>query len=111
MSDEIKQVLGFDVQDGLSNLEKFGQGLSNTSNRLTRFGNNLDKFNARFSATPAGFNATTAAADKMTTSVERLTTSSALLSRIIFTQLVIKGLRLTEQALGDAAGRAAELQI
>jgi TP901 family phage tail tape measure protein len=108
---EIKQILGFDVADGLSNLEKFGQSLSNVSGRLTRFGTTLDKFNARFSTTPVSFTSATAAADRMTTSVERLTTSAGLLSRIIYTQLVIKSLRLTEQALGDAAGRAAELQI
>ncbi|QDT53597.1 Phage-related minor tail protein [Caulifigura coniformis] len=111
MSEEIKQVLGFDVADGISNLEKFGQSLSNVSGRLTRFGTALDKFNARFSGTPASFNATTAAADRMEQSVSRLTTSTALLARIVYTQLVIKGLRLTEQAMVDAAGRAAELQI
>jgi TP901 family phage tail tape measure protein len=118
MSDEIKQVLGFDVADGISNLEKFGQSLSNVSGRLTRFGTTLDKFNARFSSTPAAFNASANAADRMTASVERLTTNAGrlttsveLLSRIVFTQLVIKGLRVAETAMSDAAGRAADLQL
>jgi TP901 family phage tail tape measure protein len=109
--DTIKQILGFDVADGLSNLEKFGQGLSNVSSRLTRFGTTLDKFNARFNGTPAAFNASANAADRMTASVERLTTSTGLLARIIFTQLVIKGLRTFEQAAGDATGEAAKLQV
>lgn len=116
--DEIKQVLGFDVADGLSNLEKFGQGLSNVSSRLTRFGNNLDKFNARFTTTTGGLNSATGATDKMNQaaermdqSISRLTTSADLLSRIIFTQLVIKGLRVAEQAFIDATKQAAKLQI
>ncbi len=42
--------------------------------------------------------------------VQRLTTSVGLLSRIVFTQAVIKGLRLTEGALVDAGKSAAAFQ-
>lgn len=118
MANEINQELGFDVANALSNLTALGNAISNVSGRITRFGNTLEKFNAQANNLPGSLNnAGTAATSfgnqlqQTTQGVERLTTSVGLLSRIVFTQLVIKGLRLAEQSLIDATQRAAEFQI
>ncbi len=109
--EEIKQVLGFEVATALKNINDLGGAVSNLSGRLTRFGTSVDKFNARFGATSSAMTSTSNAAGQLNSRLGRLTTSAELLSRIVYTQLVIKGLRLTEKALADAAGEAARLQI
>lgn len=118
MADQINQELGFDVANALSNLQALGNAISNVSGRITRFGNTLQKFNAQVGAIPGGFGAAGNAAvgfgnqiQTINGNVQRLTTSMQLLSRIVFTQLVIKGLRIAEQSLLDATKRAAEFQV
>jgi len=118
MSDEIKQVLGFDVDSALTNLDRFEKQLGSTSAALNRFGKSVSRFNGLTSSTPETLNQTAGAmttagnaANRSASQFGRLTTSVELLSRIVYTQLVIKGLRLTERAMIDAASRAGELEV
>ncbi|QDT55516.1 Phage-related minor tail protein [Caulifigura coniformis] len=109
--EEIKQVLGFEVGTALKNISDLGGAVSNLSGRLNRFGTSVDRFNSRFGATSSAMTSTGNAAGQLDSRLGRLTTSAELLSRIVYTQLVIKGLRLTEKAMTDAASEAARLQI
>jgi TP901 family phage tail tape measure protein len=118
MAEQIRQTLGFDASAAISNLERLSSALSSASNRLTRFGNNVDRFNQRAGGAARGVNTATTSLDRMSQSVRqteqrigRLTTSVDLLARIVFTQLVIRGLRIAQQAFFDAASGAAELEV
>lgn len=115
MPDDVIQRLGFDVSDGLKNLEKFGKALSSTSTRLTTLAKKIDSLNRSSAGMNIGryvgpTDQLSVALERADKRVGRLTTSVELLSRIVYTQLVIKGLRIAETAMVDASSRAAELQ-
>ena len=110
MSD-LNQKLGFDVSDVLAAIQSLDSGLANLQNRFTSMGGTFGAFNS------SGTAAATAAAKAGTAfrtdlgqggaaaqaSTERLTTSLGLLSRIVFTQNVISGLRIIKQGFAEQA--------
>lgn len=116
MADEIIQKLGFDANEAIENLDRLGKAISNASGRISRFGTAMERFNQKSAG--SGLLTTASAADKMSESIRRadrnvgrLTTSVELLSRIVYTQLVIKGLRLASNAFVDASSDAGQLQL
>jgi|GEM_PF-6680699 len=118
MPTDIVQKLGFDTSDAIANLDRLGAAISKVSGRITRFGKNLERFNSQANGSFDSFARGGDAAarlgqefDRVNTTASRLTTSVELLSRIVYTQLVIKGLRVAETALFDATKRASELQL
>lgn len=117
MTTPIRQEIGFDVTDAIANLDLFGKAISKTSNRLSRFARSLEKFNQATGTGASGLTHAGSAAQQLTTTIQhtnthigRLTTSMELLSRIVYTQLVIKGLRHLEMGLFEITKRAAELE-
>lgn len=111
---EITQKLGFDAGDALSALKQLDSALASNEQRLKSNAEALKGFNASSSHTAT---ATRRVADAFRTnmgastqSVERLTTSLGLLSRITFTQAVIRGLNSMRMTFQGTARSAIDFQ-
>ena len=128
MADEIKQKLGFDVADALDALKRLDDALGKLQNRIQTFGNTLGNFNKTGDAArkvgdafQSGFGKAASETDKLGQSVrqnlpgavqqtERLTVSFGLLSRIAFTQAVVRGLSQLRNAIQATAAEAVRFQ-
>jgi TP901 family phage tail tape measure protein len=139
MSNEILSTLGFDASKAISELKKLDSALASTDKNFGNLALGMATFNSKAGQVPATLAALAASAQKLgaslgsvpgaagaaatnlkaltsvnvgqtTQSVERLTTSVGLLSRIVFTQAVIKGLRTLENGFVDAGSSAAHFQ-
>ena len=115
---EIRQILGFDVAEALINLRSLETRIDSVNGAIDRLGSTSERFNRagdRFSRSgrrAADTNERLARSTRETDAAfGRLTTSTELLSRILFTQLVIRGLRRTIDAFKQATEAAAELQL
>lgn len=118
MADEIRQVLGFDVSQALLGLGSLQSQLDASSGAIDRLGNSAQRFNRagqRFNRSAGsvvdGNQRMSRSSAEATGAFDRLTTSTELLSRILFTQLVIRGLRRTIDAFQQATEAARELQL
>ena len=114
MADEIKQQLGFDAAQALETLARLNKAFDSFGGHVDLLGAKLRAFNSGSRTTEVGtrklaaaFNANMA---KAAESSERLTTSVGLLPRIVFTQFVIRQLRILRTAFQDTAESAAEFQ-
>lgn len=148
MSDEIKQVLGFDAAQALAALNQLDAALKRLHASLDGNTKALNAFNTQGAQAPARLNAMASAANAAATAYNNLsraqgaaaktptpaapapaapaapagggnlppgatnlTVSPSMIGRILTTQAVIKGLRLTERAFIDATKRAAEFEV
>ncbi len=111
---EIKQTLGFDASQAIAELQKLDNAMANFEKRLQSTAAASSSFNTASQRIGKSFQNVSsqsfAASQAVQQNVGRMTTSLQLLSRIVFTQAVIRGFRLIEQNLTATANRAADLQ-
>lgn len=110
MSQKIEQQFSIDVVQALKALDELDRGYQKIENRLASLSKALSGVNqstVQVDKLGKAFNDNVPAAVQQT---ERLTTSLGLLSRIAFTQAVVRGLSILRNTLQDTAERAADFQ-
>lgn len=108
MAEDLKQTFTIDASQALEQLDKLESGFQKLAATLGQFkGSGFNREGRDVVQTSQSLDrAFTRASD----STARFTTSFQLLSRIVFTQAVIRGLRLIEQGAGRAARNFSEFQ-
>src|SRR5690348_12715002 len=107
---EIKQILGFDASGAIAELTKLDGVMANFEKRLGQSANAVSAFNKQGSQIAKASGAFKSEVPAMIAQTQRLTTSLALLSRIVFTQAVVRGLSQMRRAFEATAGTAADFQ-
>ncbi|HEY4720719.1 MAG TPA: phage tail tape measure protein [Anaerolineae bacterium] len=114
MADEIRQSMGFDAAQALQTLERLNKAFDSFGGHVDQLADKLRKFNSGSNATEtattklaSAFNSNMGASAE---SVGRLTTSMQLMSRIIFTQFIIRQLRILRTTFQETAEDAAQFQ-
>jgi len=114
MADDIRQNMGFDAAQALQTLERLNKAFDSFGSHVDSLAEKLAKFNVGSRATEtattklaSAFNANIGASEQ---SVARLTTSMQLMSRIVFTQFVIRQLRILRTTFQETAEQAAAFQ-
>src|SRR4051812_21192174 len=104
MSDNITQTLGFDVAQALQALNQLDSGLSKFEQRLNSVGNSLRSFNSVSGAAAKNLGTSfKSGVGEAVQHTERLHTSLALLSRVVFTQAIVRGLSQIRNAIRSTA--------
>ena len=98
MADEIRQQMGFDAAQALETLARLNKAFDSFGTRVDSLAEKFGKFNSGSKTTEtattklaSAFNSNMGASAE---SVARLTTSVQLMSRIVFTQFIIRQLRI-----------------
>jgi len=107
---EIIQKLGFDAGQAIQELQRLDGTMQRFENRLGQSTRAFGAFNkAGQGITQAGA-AFKSQVPAMVAQTQRLTTSLGLLSRIVFTQAIVRGLSTLRNAFKATAGEAADFQ-
>lgn len=107
---EIKQDLGFDAGPALKTLQQLDNSLAQFEKRLASTGNALSQFNQHGVTVKNFGRITSEEAVKLNQHFGRLTTSVQLLSRIVYTQFIIRTMSQLRDAFRSAAGDAIQFQ-
>jgi TP901 family phage tail tape measure protein len=128
MADDIRQFVSIEAAQAIKTLRDLDAGLRRFSQGLTSAGGAMKQFNAGSTRLEDNASGISAALQKTTRSFQgfdtdatvalrnidknttRLTTSLGLLSRIVFTQAVIKGFREIEQGISRSVTASIEYQ-
>jgi TP901 family phage tail tape measure protein len=110
MSDKITQTLGIDAGQALDALKQLDSAFKGFEDRLKTTAQAIRGFNdtaKEVNKLSAAFQSNLPAS---TQQVERLTTSLGLLSRVVFTQFIVRGLSQLRNAFQDTAESAIQFQ-
>jgi TP901 family phage tail tape measure protein len=114
MADNITQVFSLDASDALAALSQLNSRFQALNQTLSGVTSQLSSFNRAGSATAAAVQnmggAFNTGMGQATAATNRLTTSLSLLSRITFTQAVVRGLNELRVNFRDATNSAIEFQ-
>jgi len=101
---EITQKLGFDASSAI-------RSLGNLSKRLDAANQSLVNFKGTAGGSVAGLTNVNTALDKGTVSANKFSVSLGTITRVLQTQLIVRGLNLVLNALKEATGEARELGL
>lgn len=109
---EIKQVLGFDASGAIAELQKLDSAMRQLQGTMQNTAGAFRSFNAgnvskQFSTLTAASNT---AATQVQSNVVRMTTSLQLLSRVVFTQTIVRALSTLRNSFKATAAEAANFQ-
>lgn len=107
MAEEITQVLGFDASQAIKTLQQLDGAMARFESRVNSMGSTLGKFNAQPVLIQRAFKSNIDSAVK---DISRLRTSLELLSRIVFTQAIVRALSTFRNSLKATARDAADFQ-
>ncbi|HEX4144720.1 MAG TPA: phage tail tape measure protein [Pirellulales bacterium] len=108
MSDNVQQVFGIDASGALAAIARLDSAFASFEQRVGSLSGALSRFNS--SSTASAAKQLAPAFSSANTESARLTTSVQLLSRIVFTQQIISGLRQIKSAFSDAIQSAIAFQ-
>jgi TP901 family phage tail tape measure protein len=108
--DEIKQNLGFDASQALKTLGQLDSAMAQFEKRLASSASALSAFNIQGLAIQKFGRTATTELTEVVKHTDRMTTSLKLMSRIVFTQAIVRGLSQLRNAFRASAGDAIAFQ-
>ena len=102
MPDEIRQSLEFNASQAIAELTRLDRAFITVANTMQRFGDAVKGFNS---------NAVNQQLDSIGKSTERLSVSFGLLSRVVVTQAIVRGLSQVRDAFSSATQAAMAFEV